>query len=72
MTDLLPTGTVLLARLLKMRSLADDDETVAVDLKKGSALAQPAWMRALKQSCLEWLQVLPKVSLAVGLHLRRS
>lgn len=55
-------GTVLLGRLLKMRSLADDDETVSVDLKKGSALAQPAWMRALKQSCLDWLQILPTVS----------
>lgn len=46
-----------------MRSLADDDETVAVDLKKGASSAQPAWMRALRDSCSEWLAVLPKVSL---------
>ena len=45
-----------------MRSLDDDDETVAVDVKKGSSSSQPAWMRALRDSCLEWLAVLPKVS----------
>ncbi|GAA6000808.1 hypothetical protein JCM10207_004669 [Rhodosporidiobolus poonsookiae] len=58
----LAQGTTLLARLLKMRSLADDDETVAVDLKKGAPPAQPAWMRALKESCVEWLELLPKTS----------
>lgn len=46
-----------------MRSLSDDDETVAVDVKKGGASTQPAWMRALRDSCAEWLQVLPKVRL---------
>lgn len=45
-----------------MRSLDDDDETVAVDVKKGSSSAQPAWMRTLRDSCLEWLAILPKVS----------
>ncbi|BGP45295.1 dynein heavy chain [Rhodotorula kratochvilovae] len=58
----LAQGSSLLARLLKMRSLDDDDETVAVDLKKGAASAQPAWMRALRQSCAEWLEILPKTS----------
>ncbi|GAA6009794.1 hypothetical protein JCM11491_000816 [Sporobolomyces phaffii] len=55
-------GNSLLTRLLKMRSLEDDDETVAIDVKKGASSAQPAWMRALKESCLEWLSVLPKAS----------
>ncbi|GAA6059654.1 hypothetical protein JCM10212_004157 [Sporobolomyces blumeae] len=61
-------GTALLTRLLKMRSLEDDDETVSVDAKKGASSAQPAWMRALKESCVEWLAVLPKTapSLAVA------
>lgn len=44
-----------------MRSLDDDDETVAADLHKTNASTQPAWMRALKQSCMEWLELLPKV-----------
>ncbi|GEM09361.1 cytoplasmic dynein heavy chain 1 [Rhodotorula toruloides] len=49
----------LLTRLVKMRSL-DDDETVGVDVKRASASAQPAWMRVLKKICLEWLDVLHK------------
>ncbi|BGP05267.1 dynein heavy chain [Rhodotorula toruloides] len=49
----------LLARLVKMRSL-DDDETVGADVKRGSTSAQPAWMRVLKKTCLEWLDVLPR------------
>ncbi|GAA5850789.1 hypothetical protein JCM8547_009091 [Rhodosporidiobolus lusitaniae] len=64
----LAQGTRLLSRLLKMRSLDDDDETVAADLNKGAASAQPAWMRQLKESCTEWLEALPKTSprLAAG------
>ncbi|GAA6030036.1 hypothetical protein JCM8097_009225 [Rhodosporidiobolus ruineniae] len=58
----LAQGTALLTRLLKMRSLDDDDSTVSADLQKGAASAQPAWMRALKESCQEWLAVLPKTS----------
>ncbi|GAA5974101.1 hypothetical protein JCM11641_003434 [Rhodosporidiobolus odoratus] len=58
----LAQGISLLARLLKMRSLDDGDEVVAVDSKKSGTTAQPAWMRALKESCLEWLGVLPKVA----------
>ena len=55
------TGTALLSRLLKMRSL-DDNETVAQDvIKGGAALEQPAWMRSLGTSCEEWLKVLPEV-----------
>lgn len=52
---------MLLLRLLKMRSLSDDNETIRMDVKKGAASAQPSWMRALKESCVEWLQILPKV-----------
>jgi dynein heavy chain 1 len=44
-----------------MRSLDDDDEVVSSDLKKGGISSQPSWMRALKESCVEWLEVLPKV-----------
>lgn len=47
-----------------MRSLSDDNETVTVDVKKGAVSAQPAWMRSLKESSSDWLQVLPKVCLA--------
>ncbi|EGU12572.1 Dynein [Rhodotorula toruloides ATCC 204091] len=42
-----------------MRSL-DDDETAGADVKRGTTSAQPAWMRVLKKTCLEWLDVLPK------------
>ncbi|KAM0751755.1 hypothetical protein T439DRAFT_218203 [Meredithblackwellia eburnea MCA 4105] len=52
-------GRSILSRLLKMRSLSDENETVASDIKAGLASAQPAWMRALKQSCSEWLSILP-------------
>ncbi|GAA5943977.1 hypothetical protein JCM3775_004729 [Rhodotorula graminis] len=62
----LAQGSALLARLVKMRSLDDDDETVAVDLKQGGSSAQPAWMRALRQSCTEWLEVLPKTSARIA------
>ncbi len=59
-------AATLLTRLLKMRSLTDDDETVAVEAAKGgdkaaaAPSAQPAWMRALRESCAEWLELLPK------------
>lgn len=56
----LPAAT-LLARLLRMRSLNDDEETVLVELKPGSASAQPAYMRAMRDSCSEWLGILPTV-----------
>ncbi|SCV72617.1 BQ2448_4154 [Microbotryum intermedium] len=60
-------GKAILARLLKMRSLDDDDETVAVDVKKtASSVSQPAWMRALRDSCAEWLELLPKTSVALA------
>ena len=44
-----------------MRSL-DEDDPLAGDLRGEGSQQQPAWMRALKQSCLEWLQALPVVS----------
>ncbi|GJN87844.1 hypothetical protein Rhopal_000799-T1 [Rhodotorula paludigena] len=62
----LAQGSALLSRLLKMRSLDDDDETVAADLHKTNASTQPAWLRALKQSCMEWLELLPKDSPRLG------
>ncbi|KAK4049755.1 dynein heavy chain [Microbotryomycetes sp. JL221] len=53
-------GARLLSRLQKMRSLSDEDETVSEDLRQSASSAQPLWMRTLRQSCLEWLQVLPE------------
>ncbi|KWU45768.1 dynein [Rhodotorula sp. JG-1b] len=41
-----------------MRSL-DEDDPLAGDLRGEGSQLQPAWMRALKQSCFEWLQALP-------------
>ncbi|KAM0792972.1 hypothetical protein ACM66B_002727 [Microbotryomycetes sp. NB124-2] len=55
-------GAQLLARLQKMRSLSDEDETVSEDLRQSVASAQPLWMRTLRQSCLEWLQILPETA----------
>ncbi|BGP13270.1 hypothetical protein JCM10213_004960 [Rhodosporidiobolus nylandii] len=58
----LAQGSSLLARLLKMRSLEDDDEPVGAEARKNATSTQPAWMRALKESCIEWLEILPKTS----------
>ncbi|GAA5873340.1 hypothetical protein JCM3774_005947 [Rhodotorula dairenensis] len=53
-------GNLLLRSLLKMRSL-DEDNVLAGDLEGGEPQKQqPAWMRALERSCLEWLQALPE------------
>ncbi|KAH9046427.1 dynein heavy chain protein 1 [Lactarius hengduanensis] len=54
-------GNELLAKLRKMRMLADDDDdTVATSgPAKGSALQQPAWMRVLYERCKDWLSQLP-------------
>ncbi|KAH9075718.1 dynein heavy chain protein 1 [Lactarius deliciosus] len=56
-------GNELLAKLRKMRMLADDDDdTVATSgPAKGSALQQPAWMRVLYERCKDWLSQLPSV-----------
>lgn len=54
-----------------MKSLGEDDETVSVDHKGDDASTQPAWMRSLKVSCIEWLDSLPLVrSLSPFFHLR--
>ncbi|KAI0271628.1 dynein heavy chain protein 1 [Gloeopeniophorella convolvens] len=54
-------GNELLAKLRKMRTLADDDEegASASGPSKGSASQQPAWMRALHERSKEWLGQLP-------------
>ena len=54
-------GSTLLAKLRKMKSLSDDDETVTVSTSEESA-HQPAWMRTLTANCQEWLGLLPEVS----------
>lgn len=45
-----------------MRSLSDEEETVSSDVRRGSTSAQPAYMIALRESCSEWLKMLPLVS----------
>ncbi|KAN0138520.1 Dynein heavy chain and region D6 of dynein motor domain containing protein [Lactarius tabidus] len=54
-------GNELLAKLRKMRMLADDDDDIVTTSgpAKGSALQQPAWMRALYDRCKDWLGQLP-------------
>jgi dynein heavy chain 1 len=59
----LASGNVLLGKLRKMRTLADDDEDVGSGNRSStkSATQQPAWMRTLHQHCQEWLKRLPEV-----------
>ncbi|CAB4481707.1 unnamed protein product [Rhizophagus irregularis] len=56
-------GNAMLVKIIKMRSLADDDE-VAYTQESGSestgASAQPAWMRALYNNVDTWLNILPQ------------
>ncbi|CAO1619917.1 unnamed protein product [Parajaminaea phylloscopi] len=68
-------GSALLNKLVRMRQLSDEDEGSA-DVAPETALdtsveqeqqdanreaaSQPTWMRMLKQSILEWLNILPK------------
>ncbi|KAI0063221.1 dynein heavy chain protein 1 [Artomyces pyxidatus] len=54
-------GNEMLAKLRKMRTLADDDDeaTPAAGPSKGSTSQQPAWMRALHDRSREWLGQLP-------------
>lgn len=61
-------GVALLNKLVRMRQLADDDETVAssADARGNAAgapgqtsLQQPAWMTALGSNAQEWLNLLP-------------
>ncbi|KAK0531052.1 dynein heavy chain [Tilletia horrida] len=56
-------GVALLNKLVRMRQLADDDETVigpsTGGAEKEQVNAQPAWMKALKTNAEEWLQTLP-------------
>ncbi|KAI9513146.1 dynein heavy chain protein 1 [Russula earlei] len=54
-------GNELLAKLRKMRALADDDDdsVVTTGPSKGSGSQQPAWMRVLYERCKDWLDQLP-------------
>lgn len=62
-------GTSLLNQLIRMRQLADDDETVDSTSKAAvmganagvdsQAAAQPAWMKALLAHAKEWSTLLP-------------
>lgn len=59
-------GNSLLSKLVRMRQLADDDETVsttaaASDEAQTTQLnQQPAWMKALRINATEWINALPK------------
>ncbi|KAK0566065.1 dynein heavy chain [Tilletia horrida] len=57
-------GVALLNKLVRMRQLADDDETVTTAAPNGGEqeqiTAQPAWMKALKTNAEEWLKTLPE------------
>lgn len=56
-------GSSLLNKLVRMRQLADDDETVTTsnEAKKSADVnSQPAWMKALKVNATEWINALPK------------
>ncbi|KAF8592026.1 dynein heavy chain protein 1 [Ramaria rubella] len=57
-------GNMLLGKLRKMRTLADDEEHEAsvTTASKGGTSQQPAWMRSLLQHCQEWLGGLPEGS----------
>ena len=55
-------GNELLAKLRKMRMLADDEDEVVSTTTSNSQSAQPAWMRTLHERCREWLDQLPSVS----------
>ena len=57
------TGTELLGKLRKMRTLADDEDeaTPSAGPSQGQTSQQPAWMRNLHERCREWLQQLPAV-----------
>ncbi|KAE8211193.1 hypothetical protein CF327_g5033 [Tilletia walkeri] len=56
-------GVALLNKLVRMRQLADDDETgvgaAASSTETEQVNAQPAWMKALKANAEEWLKTLP-------------
>ncbi|KAG9099539.1 hypothetical protein FS749_001026 [Ceratobasidium sp. UAMH 11750] len=55
-------GNLLLGKLRKMRTLADDDEEASSGNRSSTknASQQPAWMRTLHQHCQEWLKGLPE------------
>ena len=56
-------GNELLAKLRKMRMLADDDDdnVATTGPSKGSGSQQPVWMRVLYERCKDWLGQLPAV-----------
>ena len=53
----------MLVKLRKMRTTDDDDETVGA--AASSTEARPGWMTILRDNALEWLKVLPEVSLEI-------
>ncbi|KDN51345.1 cytoplasmic dynein heavy chain 2 [Tilletiaria anomala UBC 951] len=56
-------GSNLLNKLVRMRQLADDDETVDASTGQstaGEASTQPAWMKALQGNVQTWLELLPE------------
>lgn len=53
----------LIAKLLKMQLLEDDDEVVyssEQEVKKRETDGRPAWMRTLQNSALTWLRLVPQ------------
>jgi dynein heavy chain 1 len=65
-------GAALLNKLVRMRQLSDDDETVAAPIEGAAAAGpgssnavassatQPQWMQALRQNAADWLAALPQ------------
>lgn len=53
---------ILLARLLRMRSISDEETVKADSGTEAATVAQPLWMKQLQTSCSEWLSILPAVS----------
>ncbi len=50
-----------------MRTLVDDEDDAPAgsSTKQGGAVQQPAWMRVLLTNSTNWLESMPKVSLAL-------
>ncbi|KAH8923510.1 hypothetical protein BT69DRAFT_1319504 [Atractiella rhizophila] len=51
-------GRDMLQKVLRMRSLDDDDGAAGSTTKTAST--QPAWMRQVESDCKKWLDILPK------------
>ena len=58
-------GSDMIAKLMKMQLLEDDDEMTSgesEDDQKRMADGRPAWMRTLHSSVRTWLDLVPKVT----------